>query len=127
MQQCARINGGSEAAVHTLQELLAAEETEAALFVDAINTFNNLNRKVALYNVRFLCQAFSKVLILCYRSKISLFVSGKVIFSEEGTAHGDALAMTMFAVVTIPLKNAIQTRNAVQTWFADDAMQVAGC
>ena len=67
VQLCAGIEGGSEAAVHTLQELFAAEETEAVLLVDATNAFNNLNRKVALFNIQFLCPAISKILINCYQ------------------------------------------------------------
>ena len=67
VQLCAGIEGGSEAAVNTLQELFAAEETEAVLLVDETNASNNLNRKVALFNIQFLCPAISKILINCYQ------------------------------------------------------------
>ena len=66
VQLCAGVEGGSEAAVHTMREVFEAEDTEGVLFVDAANAFHNLNRKVALYNIQYLCPAVSKILIDCY-------------------------------------------------------------
>ena len=66
LQLCAGLEGGCEAAVHTLAELFSDEDTDAVLFVDAFNAFNNLHRQGALYN-QYLCPAVSRILINCYR------------------------------------------------------------
>ena len=60
-------------------------------------------------------------MINCYRTNAYLFVGGAVLYFHEGTTQGDPLAMTMFALVTVPLINAIATDETVQAWFADDA------
>ena len=112
---------GAEAAVHVIRSTFEDAETDAVLFVDAANAFNNLNRRVALLNIRYICPNMSIILINCYRSNTHLFVGGAVLFSCEGTTQGDPLAMAMFALATRPLINAIMTNNTIQAWFADDA------
>ena len=47
LQVCAGLKGGYEAAVHAMREVSSCDDTEAILFVDAANAFNNLNRKAA--------------------------------------------------------------------------------
>ena len=41
-----------EAAVHSVRTAFESDDSEAALFVDATNTFNCLNRQAALHNIR---------------------------------------------------------------------------
>ena len=45
---------GYEAAVHSVCESFLQDDTEAALLVDASNTFNSINRLLALHNIRHL-------------------------------------------------------------------------
>ena len=39
----------------------------------------------------------------------------------EGTAQGDPLGMTMYALATIPLIQSLAHDDTVQAWYADDA------
>ena len=89
--------------------------------MDASNAFNNLNRRVALYNIQYVCPAVAKILINCYRNPACLFVGSTVLLSREGTTQGDPLAMMMFGLATLPLIKAVKTLDTVQCWFADDA------
>ena len=91
------------------------------LLVDAVNAFNNLNRQVALHNIRYICPAVATLLINCYRSHSSLFVGGTEMLFQEGTTQRDPLAMTKFGLATVPLIKEIATQGATQAWFADDA------
>lgn len=121
LQLCAGHQAGCEAAVHAMKSIFKEEETEAIIFVDASNAFNNLNRRVALLNVHSTCPAIATILTNCYRSDSLLFVQGEVLQSREGTTQGDPLAMAMFALASIPLIRKIETEGARQAWFADDA------
>lgn len=121
LQLCAGQEAGCEAAVHALRSVFANLDTEAIILVDASNAFNNLNRQVALRNIRYQCPAISTALINCYRTHAPLFVDGTVLLSQEGTTQGDPLSMAMFALASIPLINRISTPSATQIWFADDA------
>ena len=120
-QLCGGHEAGCEAAIHAMRTVFDNPDTDGIIFVDASNAFNNLNRKVALYNIQFLCPAASKILINCYRSSTALFVGGTSLLSQEGTTQGDPLAMTMFALATVPLIQAVKTSETIQSWFADDA------
>ena len=60
-----------------------------------------------------------------YRSPSRLFVCGTEIASTEGTTQGDNLAMSLFALGTIPILRRLQLINNVsQVWLADDATAV---
>ena len=121
LQLCAGQEAGAEAAVHAMKTVFEDAATDAVLFVDASNAFNNLNRKVALLNIRFICPAIATILINCYRHHTVLFVGGSVLLSQEGTTQGDPLAMAMFALATLPLIAKTKTDGSKQAWFADDA------
>ena len=87
IQLCAGHEAGAEAAVHAMTALFAEEGTEAVILVDASNAFKNLNRRVALLNIRKLCPAIAPALINFYRGKASLFVGEETILSQEGTTR----------------------------------------
>jgi len=72
-------------------------------------------RMSALYNIRMLCPSFATMLINCYRAPTDLFIDRDVILSQ-----GDPLAMSMYALVTVPLIKRL-TSTVKQTWYADDA------
>ena len=72
------------------------------------------------------------MLINTYRSDVRMFIQGKTNVSSEGMTQGDPLAMSMYALVTLPLINYLaqsaisQWRLYNYTWYADDA-SAAGC
>ena len=90
--------------------------------VDASNAFNWLNRKAAQHNISQLCPALSTKINNTYSRPARLFVGGETLLSEEGTTQGDPLAMSMYAVATLPLiKELGQCAKTKQIWLADDA------
>ena len=56
----------------------------------------NSNMSVALQNIQYTCPVFSTILINTYRFPAPLYVDGDVIYSNEGTTQGDALAICLF-------------------------------
>lgn len=120
-QLCAGQPAGVEAAVHAIRELFAQKESQGVLLVDAANAFNNINRQVALHNIRQLCPSIATVLTNTYRKNTELFIDGEVLYSEEGTTQGDPLAMAFYALATVPLAEACRVGDLGEVWFADDA------
>ena len=120
MSQSAGQDAGCEAAVHAMSNIFQEESTEAMIFVDASNAFNNLNRQATLLNVTTICPSLAPALINTYRNPSRLFVGGKCLLSKEGTTQGDPLAMAMYAIGTKPL---IDRLNGIskQVWYADDS------
>ena len=133
LQTCSGIQGGIEAAIHTMRQLYADESTECALLVDAENAFNCLNREAALQNMNLICPEFQKYLINTYRKAPKLFLNGgngKFIASEEGSTQGDNAAMSMYSCSVKPLIDLLRVHrcyeeNGVsppkQIWYADDS------
>ena len=120
IQLCAGQDAGCEAAVHAMEQLFTADDTEAMILVDATNAFNRLNRRVTLLNCNKICPAMAHILINTYRNNSHLFVDGQCLLSEEGTTQGDPLAMAMYAIGTLPLVQQLDGI-AKQTWYADDS------
>ena len=52
LQTCSGLNAGSRAAIHAMKEMFYDGETDGVILVDASNAFNNMNRLVALHNIR---------------------------------------------------------------------------
>ena len=118
-QLCAGQIAGVEAAVHAVRSSFDLDDTEGVLLVDASNTFNPLNRAVALQNIRQLCPSFAPILINTYRSAAALYTGGDILFSEERKTRGDPLAMPMYALATLPLSDQLP-KTVTQVWYADD-------
>ena len=77
---------------------------------------------MALCNVRYLCPTLANILVNTYREPSELFVDGQFIWSQEGTTQGDPLAMSLYALATIPLITHLGSISDVkQVWYADDA------
>lgn len=122
LQLCAGQAMGIEAAVHAMQGIYGDDSTEAVLMVDASNAFNRLNRKAALHNAEELCPALATILKNTYGRPADLFVDGETLKSDEGTTQGDPLAMSMYAIGTLPLiRELSQCAQTRQIWYADDA------
>ena len=122
LQVCAGQKSGSEAAIPAMRKIFEADETDAALLVDAWNAFNSLNRAAALHNVRVICPAIAIYVINAYRVPARLFVvGGKELESSEGTTQGDPLAMSLYAVSLQPLITRLTiASSAKQCWYAND-------
>ena len=125
LQECAGIEGGCEAAIHAMRDILQEDENEAALLIDASNAFNSANRGATLHNISILCPSFFPFLVNTYRIPLRLFVPAwkKEIASTEGTTQGDPAAMPMYALSVIPLIRQGQPffQKGGQVWYADDA------
>ena len=121
LQLCGGQAGGVEAAIHAIKSTYDDDETEGVLFADAANAFNCINRAVCLRNVQRLCPELAPALINTYRSPAQLYVGGEVIMSSEGTTPGDPLAITLYALGTVPLIREASTAGTIQSWYADDA------
>ena len=121
MQVCAGQKSGGEAAIHAMRNISEADETDAALLVDASNAFNSLNRAAALNNIRVLCPLIATYVTNTYRVPARLFVvGGSELKSAEGTTQGDPLAMSMYAISLQPLISLLHNRStAKQCWFAE--------
>ena len=79
--------------------------TEGVILVDATNTFNSLNRKVALHNTQIACPSFRHILINDYRTFSRMIIIGCTeIQPTEGTTQGDNLPMSFYATVTVKIQ-----------------------
>ena len=122
-QACVGVPSGCETAVHAMTSLFECATTEGILLVDASNTFNSLNRSVALHNVPRVCPALGRVFQNTYSKPIRLIVAGQgEIYSREGTCQGDPLAMAIYSVSLMPLVHQLEDLcpGVTQAWFADD-------
>ena len=127
-QVCAGLEGGCKAATHAMRNIFNHEDTEGILL--AANAFNNLNRKAALHNMKFICPALTTILTNTYQSPTWMFVSGGgKVLTREGTTQGDPLGMAMYALAVTPLINKRQELhgNTSQVWFAADATVASTC
>lgn len=118
-QLCAGQVAGCEAGVHAMSRIQAEGQTQAVLLVDASNAFNSLNREVAMRNILNLCPPLAKMVINTYRENAPLFIDGEIIFSQEGTTQGDPLAMSIYALATLPLIQRLPS-DVDHIWYADD-------
>ena len=89
--------------------------------VDTSNTFNSLNRAVALRNIQLLCPVIAPIIINTYRCQAELFVNGGAIYSREGTIQKNPSAMAFYAIAILPLIKSLMSPASSQVWFADDA------
>ena len=124
---CVHLCGGQisgiEAAVHAVKLAFDSDESEAALLVDATNVFNSLNRQVALHNIRSLCPTIATVLVNTYRRPTELLVDGDTLFSQEGTRHGDPLAIPLYGLAITPLIRKLEGQYK-QVWYADNSAAI---
>ena len=101
LQLCAGQDARCEAAVHAMRSIFSDSSAQGVLLVDASNTFNCLNRQMALHNMQVLCPPLSKIIINTYRVNIPLSIDGCNILSSEGTTQGDPLAMPCTLLVSL--------------------------
>ena len=115
LQLCAGQKAGSEAAIHAMNTVFEADDTDAVLLIDASNAFNALNRASALHNIRVLCPVIAVYAINTYRKSARLFITGgKEIVSAEGTTQGDPLAMGLYALSVQPLITSLGAASSIK-------------
>ena len=118
-QLCFGQKFGIEYAIHSLRIEFEKPETDAILLIDAENSFNSLNREIALKNKEIL-SGTTTCLANSYKQPSNFYVNNRVLTSTKGTAHGDPLAMAMYGIGIIPLIELLQKPNVTQKWYADD-------
>ena len=129
LQTCAGLMSGIEASIHAMRIIFNEKDTEGILLVDAENTFNLLNRKAAIQNIKQLCPPFHQFLANTYQLPAELHINddtgSECIMSDEGSTQGDVAAMGMYAVGTRPLINIldrhVDNKLCKQAWYADDS------
>jgi hypothetical protein len=133
IQVCGGLQGGVEAAIHSMRRIYEDSTTEALLLVDAENAFNSLNREAALNNLQYTCPEFFRYVANTYRKPSDLYVanSDDILSSEEGTTQGDTSAMGMYACSLMPLVESLSYEYKEnedprrcypkQSFYADDA------
>ena len=124
LQVCAGHSTGSEAAIHAMNQVFNEEGADGVLLNDATNAFNQMNRAVAMHNIRITCKEIALYIINTYRSPSRLFISGGgEIFSQEGTTQGDLLAMPWYAINTNHMISSprVSIPQVKQAWLTDDS------
>ena len=125
LQLASGLQGGIEAAVHSMSQFFSDDGTEGVLLADATNAFNVLNRATALVNIRHLCPPLSILTINIYRMPAKLFLqNGTFILSSEGTTQGCNLASPWYCISLRPLITALSDADCSQIFFADDGASV---
>ena len=109
LQVATGLQGGTEAAIHSMKLIFEQDSTDGVILVDASNAFNSLNRKAALHNIQIICPEFSTVLINTYQLTVLMFIQvGEEILSVEDTTQGDILAMSFYALGASILLNRLK-------------------
>ena len=124
LQVCAGHSAGSEAAIHAMNQVFNEEGADWVLLIDATNAFNQMNRMVAMHNIRITCKEIALYIINTYRRPSRLFISGGgEICSQEGTTQGDPLAMSWYAINTKLMISSLRASipPVKQVWLADDS------
>ena len=122
LQAATGLQGGAEAAIHSMKLIFEQDSTDGVILVDASNAFNSLNRKAALHNIRIICPEFSTVLINTYRLPMCMFIQSGEEISVESTTQGDNLAMSFYALGTSILLDRLKriSPTTSQVSLADD-------
>ena len=132
LQLCKVQVAGSDAVIHAMHDIFNDHNTEGILLIDAENAFNSINRKVILYNLKFICQVIATYISNCYMCPASLFIIGEgELPSLEGTIQGDPTSMGYYALGVLALLQflldfiLVNKLNAKEVAFAD-GFTVAG-
>ena len=116
LQTATGLQGGAEAAIHSVKLIFEQGSTDRVILVDASNTFNS-------QKIRIICPEFSSVLINTYRLLVRMFIQGGgEILSVEGTTQGDNLAMSFYELGTTILLDRLKLTSPTtsQVTLADD-------
>ena len=129
LQVCVGHQAGGEATIHAMKEIFIDKEVEAAIPVDATNAFNSINREAMLHNIAVKCPEINRYAQNCNGKPSKLFIvdwkkNGEkcILYSEEGTAQGDPIAMAMYALGLSALQSELkhEKKNVKSAAYADD-------
>ena len=116
LQLCVGQPGGSEVAIHAMEEIFADDNTHGLIQVDANNAFNTINRKVLMHNIHVLCPEIATFTINCYMKPARHFVIGGVELSScKGSTQGDPIAMPIYAIGILPLMSTVVADSLPET------------
>ena len=116
LQTVTGLQGGAEAAIHSMKLIFEQESTDGVILVDASNAFNS-------QKIRVICPEFSSALINTYPLLVPMFIQGGgEILSVEGTTQGDNLAMSFYELGTTILLDRLKLTSPTtsQVSLADD-------
>ena len=94
IQLCAGQDAGSEAAIHSVYDMLNEDNTEAVLMVDVWNAFNSFNREAFPHNTKVLCPALATFVNNCYSIPSDLFFQMFKINRENHTGKPSSNGIT---------------------------------
>ena len=119
------VPSGTEVAIHAFREVLDVhgdDNSRAALFVDARNAFNEIDRQRLLDAVIVHAPAIARYVHMVYGCGPWLVAGLTLIRSLQGTQQGDPLGMFLFSIVLQALINLLQEHCALDlnVWCADD-------
>ena len=79
LQVCAGHSAGSKAAIHAMNQVFNEEGADGVLLIDATNAFNQMNRAVAMHNIRITCKEIALYIINTNRrpSRLLLVVEAR--------------------------------------------------
>ena len=129
LQLCVGHQDGGKATIHAMKEIFKDKEVEAAILLDATNAFNSINREAMLHNIAVKCPEINRYVQNCYGKPSKLFIiNGKqngdkcILYSKEGTAQGDPVAMAMYALGLSILQSELkhEKTNVKSVAYADD-------
>ena len=103
LQLCAGQPSGTEDVVHAVKIAFREDNAEAIFLAGTSNAFNSLNTECDLDNIQRVFPPLTTFLIKTYREPSELFADGNIIWSQEGTTQGDALAIAIYSFAFIPL------------------------
>jgi hypothetical protein len=83
----------SEASIHSMRDMWDEPYTEAALLVDADNTFNKLNRRLAIHNIQSLCPNFYTHIKNTYQEAATLLINVNKTTCKQSWYADDSTAV----------------------------------
>ena len=82
-----------------MHDVYSGENTDVVLLIDAVNSFNLINGKVLLHNMKFLCPLISTYICDYYATSSRLFISGTgETLSKKRTTQDDLASMGLYAL-----------------------------
>jgi hypothetical protein len=131
-QHCATLEAGIGGGIHAIGELWRQYEEEEEwgfMFVDAANTFMELNWTAILWTIQHEWPSGARFAFNCYPHwATGAVIRGKggtvvLIFSKEGVTQGDPLSIFGYGIGILSLirRLKIEIPAVKQPWYANDA------
>jgi hypothetical protein len=128
---CVGLQGGIEAAIHTMNTMWGSQRMEKEggfVLIDAKKSFNEMDWTVMLWNVRHEWPSGARFFFNAYKHWATLVIrtnddKGETLHSKQGMTQGYPLASNVYAVGLLPLIRKLKKEltSVNQPCFADDA------